>query len=429
MGDQALLTAARGVLRANDTGRWTVPSRAQYPHQWNWDSAFAAIGLATFDWERAASEVESVLAARWREGLLPHVRYDPRHLDDYFPGPDRWPRARAHVVDAAVQASGITNPPILVSAALLVGRRQPDRARRHRFWRRAYPGLRGFVEYLARRRRLPGSPLVPVVHPWESGWDNSPRWDHIRAAGLRPRRPYARQDMRHVSVTDRPTDADYDAYLALVELLDEADYDVEEYRAASPFCVHDVVMDALWYRAAADLDEIAAELGEPRPVDRAELEQFSAAFEELHWDAGLGVYLDWDCVAGRRIARTTAAGVAALAGGLAGPERARSLWARQRALEGGARSVCSVPPGDPAFDARRYWRGPVWAPLNWLVADGLEREGLAGEARELRAGTLELVRSAGFAEYFDPLTGDPCGAADFSWTAAVTLDFASREDG
>jgi mannosylglycerate hydrolase len=29
--------SAAAVLRANDTGGYTVPSRATYPHQWNWD--------------------------------------------------------------------------------------------------------------------------------------------------------------------------------------------------------------------------------------------------------------------------------------------------------------------------------------------------------------------------------------------------------
>jgi hypothetical protein len=427
MTDGRLFAAAHRVLRTNDTGRWTVPSRAQYPHQWNWDSAFAAIGLAAFDWERAVVEVESLLAARWRDGMLPHIRYDPNHLADYFPGPALWAHAQAHVADSAVRTSGLTNPPVVVTAALLVGRRQPERDRRLAFWRRTYPGLLGFVRYLARRRRLPGSPLLTVVHPWESGWDNSPRWDHLRASGLRPQRPYARLDTRHVATGDRPVDADYDAFVALAERLDEADYDLDTYCAASPFCVHDVVMDALWYRAARDLGEIARELGETEPVSGAELMEFASAFDGRHWDPGLGLYVDWDCAASRSIARPTAAGLAALAGGLAGPERARATWLRYRELEGGARSVCTVPPGDPAFEARRYWRGPVWAPVNWLVADGLEREGMTVEARELRTETLDLVRGAGFAECFDPLTGAACGAPDFSWTAAVTADLLSRE--
>ena len=34
-----LRTSAENVLRGNDNGGYTVPSRATYPHQWNWDSA------------------------------------------------------------------------------------------------------------------------------------------------------------------------------------------------------------------------------------------------------------------------------------------------------------------------------------------------------------------------------------------------------
>ena len=427
MPDPRLEAAARAVLRANDAGRWTVPSRTQYPHQWNWDSAFISLGLATFDWDRAVMEIESMLATRWREGMVPHVRYDPAHVPDYFPGPDRWLAAQTHVAQSGVPTSGITNPPVLVSAAFLLGQRQPARERRLVFWRKAFPALCGFVGYLSRDRRLPEAPLVAMVHPWESGWDNSPRWDHLLAAGLRPSRHLSRLDTHHVAAADRPTDADYVAYLALIGLLEAADYDLSAFRASSPFCVYDVLMDALWHRAARDLNEIARELGEPQPVPEGCLTEFAAAFEEYHWDADLGLYVDWDCVSGRRISRPTAAGLAALAGGLASRDHAREAWQRYRKLQAGARAVCTVPPADPAFDARRYWRGPVWAHVNWLVADGLERCGLDGEAAELRQETLDLIRQSGFAEYFDPITGAACGADAFSWTAALTLELLSHE--
>jgi glycogen debranching enzyme len=88
--------------------------------------------------------------------------------------------------------------------------------------------------------------------------------------------------------------------------------------------------------------------------------------------------------------------------------------------------VATLPPSDPAFDARRYWRGPVWAPVNWLAADGLAAAGLAREAAGVAGATLDLVRGAGFAEYFDPTTGAACGAPDFSWTAAISLDLLDR---
>jgi hypothetical protein len=425
--DGELARAARRVLRDNDTGRWTRPSRTQYPHQWNWDSAFVSLGWATFDWKRAGIEVESMLGARWREGMVPHIRYDRRFVDDYFPGPDRWPRARAHVNRKDELTSGITNPPFLVSAALRIGRRQPDRERRRAFWQLVFPALREWIEYLGSRRQLPGSPLVAVVHPWETGWDNSTRWDHLAAAHLRPRRPYQRLDVRHVAATERPSDSDYDAYMALVELLDEADYDLAAYFRQTPFCVYDVLIDALWYGAARDLNEMAADLGEPPPFDPGRLREFAAAFEAAHWDPELGLYVDWDCVAGRRIRRPSAAGLAALAGGVVGPDRARRVWERYRELSGDALAVCTVPPSDPGFDPRRYWRGPVWLQINWLVAEGLAELGMAAEAAALRELSVTLVRSGEFAEYFDALTGEPCGSRSFSWSAALTLDLlASR---
>ena len=48
---------ARQVLRRNDMGDWTCAAPNLYPHQWSWDSAFIAIGLAHFNTRRAAREL------------------------------------------------------------------------------------------------------------------------------------------------------------------------------------------------------------------------------------------------------------------------------------------------------------------------------------------------------------------------------------
>ena len=75
------------------------------------------------------------------------------------------------------------------------------------------------------------------------------------------------------------------------------------------------------------------------------------------------------------------------------------------------------------FDERRYWRGPVWINTNWLIIDGLRRYGYNDHAEALIESSLELVEQGKFNEYFNPLTGDPLGAPNFSWTAAVVLDW------
>ena len=68
-----IVARAAAVLRENDMGGWTRASPTLYPHQWSWDSAFIAIGLAHLDTGRAAGEIRSLLRAPVGQ------RQDPPH--------------------------------------------------------------------------------------------------------------------------------------------------------------------------------------------------------------------------------------------------------------------------------------------------------------------------------------------------------------
>jgi glycogen debranching enzyme len=84
--------------------------------------------------------------------------------------------------------------------------------------------------------------------------------------------------------------------------------------------------------------------------------------------------------------------------------------------------VASSDPHGEGFDPIRYWRGPVWVLVNWLVADGLVHAGFADRAQALRVETRALVEE-GFTEYYDPRDGAGIGGRGFSWSAALTLDW------
>src|ERR1700681_87451 len=93
MDPQVLRAAALAVLHKNDLGDWTRPAPRLYPHQWSWDSAFIAIGLARVDLDRALRELETLFAAQWADGRVPHIVFNP-DAADYFPGPGLWASAR-----------------------------------------------------------------------------------------------------------------------------------------------------------------------------------------------------------------------------------------------------------------------------------------------------------------------------------------------
>ena len=90
--------------------------------------------------------------------------------------------------------------------------------------------------------------------------------------------------------------------------------------------------------------------------------------------------------------------------------------------------VASVPIDDPQFHPRRYWQGPVWVNMNWLIADGLDRYGRTEAAQRLRDNTVEMISASGsMFEYYSPLDGTGAGSNQFSWTAALLLDLLARE--
>jgi hypothetical protein len=416
---QSLAARAAEVLRRNDTGLFVKPAPRVYPFQWNWDSALIAIGLARADPERGRGEVRSLLRGRWADGMVPHIVFHGES-GDYSPGPEPWGSAECSGAPA-VATSGITQPPVLASAVRTLHEADPDRA----FLEEVVPALDAWHRWLQRDRRFDDSGLVAIVHPWESA-DNAPRFDAALARIDARELTFTRSDRTHLRKEERPTDLDYGRYLAIVEELRNCGYRPGA-PSEAPFAYVDLAFNAILAVAEEDLSFLFGEIGGGGERAGAVATHLRAALAE-RWDEREAAYREHDLHGGDGTTQTVA-DLFPVYAGVPDYRQARKLfaeglWAPERfgPSEDAPWAVTTVSKSSPAYDPRRYWRGPVWINVNWFLVRGLDRCGLAAEAEELRRLTLRLLETSGFAEYYDPHTGEPLGSGDFSWSAALALD-------
>ncbi len=385
------------ILRQNDRGRFTVPSPRLYPHQWAWDSAFAAIGWSHVQPERAWVELETLLHTQWDDGRIPHI-YFHSPSPDYFPGPDFW---------QAGQSSSITQPPVWASALRIVYERKPSVARTCEL----LGPIAASHDFFLGHRDPESRGAIAVAHPWESGLDNAPVWDApLSLVDTKSPPPFKRRDTAHVDPSMRPTDEQYKGYLCLVKAIKENEFGLGD------FVVYDPLMTALLLKAEHDLQWLSREVGVDLGCE-ARIERLRAGLDTLwnHDNPGYD-YID---------ARTEEVQDCQAIGRLL-PLIVESNPVRREVLKRRALAMCppqtgllpSVSPEDPKFDARRYWRGPCWINISWLMNDALDDA--------LREPALKVLETSGVYEYFDPLDGTPCGGEDFTWSAALALDWLSR---
>lgn len=402
---------ARNILIQNDRGGYTIPTEGLYPYQWNWDSAFAALGFAQFDIDRAWAELETLFSGQWPNGMVPHILF---HKPDpgYFPGSDVWAGT------GPIPSSGISQPPIAPTFARQIW--EKDRAAGEDRLRALYPKMCAWVQWFMDWRLDQGA--VCITHPWEAGRDNAPDWDSAMAM-IDPQGvgEYTRRDTGHVNPDMRPTKYDYDRYIWLVQLGARNGWEEAKLLDQNPFRVADPTMTFTLLRAARDLLAMGDELG----LDAGELAQHIETLEAgaaTLWNPDLGCYDSRNAKSGAFAGCVSNASFLCWYAGLHRPEMVAQL---DRIMAAVPHPVPSHDPTSPKFDAKRYWRGPTWAVMNMLIGLGLQ-EMHQPQGSALREATARMISTFGFAEYFDPTNGDPAGGNSFTWTAAVWLSWAGR---
>jgi hypothetical protein len=365
--------AGRRVLERNwvATPGYTMPNRKKYPWQWLWDSCFHAVAWSRLGDPRGVTELETALSLQLSNGFVAHMGYhtDPNKSLALWHVPAR---------------SDITQPPMYGHALRVLAERGFAVDHLHDA---ATAGL----AYLFERRRDPDSGLIRVVHPWETGCDDSPRWDGWHAQPFSERRWNARK--RELVRT--------------IELRDGA-------ASANPgFDVGSAGFSAL---VAFNARELAACSGNE--------DLLSSAY-------ALAESIDAQWVESRRTWGDV---------WLAGPHTssaARTLDALFPVLVSGTQRFVDAafaqifdprcfwrpfgPPstsaGEPSYDPGLYWRGDAWPQEIYLLMVAAKRCGRQAEAARLAAALAEGCVGSGHAERWNPETGAGLGAIPQGWAA------------
>ncbi|MBZ5667345.1 MAG: hypothetical protein LAO30_22430 [Acidobacteriia bacterium] len=156
----------------------------------------------------------------------------------------------------------------------------------------------------------------------------------------------------------------------------------------------DVGLSSIWALDAWALAEIAhiLERKQEEQALRHDFDAMSSRVNELMWSEDDGMYFNksWDGSFNRRISPTN---FDPLIAGIAGPERARRM-VQQYLLNPqkfwGEYVIPATPRDDPAFQDQQYWRGRIWGPTNYLLYEGLKRNGIDEPAAEVATKSTSM---------------------------------------
>jgi len=324
--------------------------------------------------DRAHRELAVAFAPQAASGFVPHMNYvrDPGFHEDL------WGRR---------DGSSITQPPMFGHAAAEMARagHPPGGG----VLEAATAGLR----FLLDRRRHP-SGLIRVCHPWETGADDSPRWDDHCPGG------FDREQWR----------ATKDRLASMVETGPDG-----EALANPAFDVAPAGFNALVAFNARELAGVTGDRGLAEGADEL------AGLLADRWDPALGTWVDAGPTAGGsgRV-RTVDALLPLLVDD--GPGRATRVVDQllDPTAHGGPFGPTGVHRAEPTFDPRAYWRGPVWPQLAYLLVLAVAPHSRTAAATLART-TVAGARASGLAEYWDPDTGEGLGAIPQSWTGLALV--------
>lgn len=395
---EAVKEAAYNVLtkqRVTVNGhRFTTPSAQHSEYvgrQWFWDSCFHAYILAKREPEMAEDEIRSLLFFQREDGFIPHINY---FRGDAWQVPENF-KEKLSTFWSSSHHSDLLQPPILALAVRQIFQHTQNET----FLREVVPKLERYYHFLHTTRNRAGDGLLSIIHSWESGWDNSQRWDTV----------YQIHSGRRVEIDEKK--------MALFKQYQEAGWNIKKIFERESFNVKPVDFNALYAQNTSILATLCSRLGrDGAPFLARSRQTTNAIFERMQHNNTF-----YDLLAdGTRLGVQSAAMFFPM---LLEFEFDYAGMLQKYLSDGQAFStrygVPTTPPATPLYAPDDYWRGNVWINVNWFVIQGLIQQEKMNLALQLALNTVDLVRGHGFWEYYNPHSGAGHGAPELAWCSLV----------
>ncbi len=429
------LDKAKQILENNWRDGFTIPTSKLYPFQWMWDSGFVSLGTSTYNIKMSLQEIKKMFSGQWENGMIPHILFHSENEKTYFPNFDFWNSAVNAGAPSSPKSSGITQPAVFgfILEDILKNHWKNQEVRD--FVRHIFPKVVHYHRFLYTYRDPNREGLFFIYHPWESGRDNSPLWDEaMRSIEILPGSipPYQRRDTSISEEDQRPTQDKYDRYVYLLELGKKYQYDGKEIAEESPFLMQDNMMNAILIKSNASLIQIAKDL----QLDAGEVMEWQALsrsnYDHKFWNEELGMYVAYDLRNEKQVLHREIGGIVPLFANIPDETKASKINTYLEDISKRGFYLCpSFDVDSPHFESKRYWRGPIWPQMNWMVYHGLLNYSFKETAELVKSDLITLIHKLGFFEYFEArkevveTLEKGYGGDNFSWTASSYIHLNS----
>lgn len=424
LNQPGLINAAKALLEEHWNGRYTFAAKDRVWGQCSWDSCWVALAYAHYDQHRAEQEIRSIFEGQWSNGMIPHIRFEDNEAGTEAAA--LWQSQLSEDAPKIGLTSGICALPILGMIILKLHEMATDKVKSLQFLAEVYPKVVKYHEFLYNHRDPKEEGLISIIHPWESGMDNTPIWDEI---------------LEEIPVLDlREGSEDYlnkdnalaGACIKLIEEFKLRSYDPTALIQHSPFLVQDPFFNAVLCWSNESLLKVGHLLGQNVSDILHWHELTIYSMNEKLWDELSGLFQAYDLRSDFRLSYAAVNGLMPMAGEVPTQDQAEvMLMALESAWFTQEEAICFLCPSynmdSPDFESDNRWRGAIWILTNWMLYQGLNRYDFEELSTKVLNDSLKLVSEYGFYEYFDPrlkpIEHLGYGASRFSVTAALCLDF------